>query len=185
VPAPVYRTGSILLLLVAFGSFGWAMGCFFTKPSGTNIRIRSIQVLGTAFAVADSVAVLRVQPPRTANIAFGWILYVCASGLFWAAVRATVRSPLSWAFSSDRPVHLVVAGPYRFVRHPFYTSYLLAWLAGVVTTAFTPLGISLVVMAYVFWKASEFEEGKFSKSQLADRYAAYKCKTARFIPLLF
>jgi len=147
--------------------------------------MRLIEVLGLIFVVANFVVVLLLPKPRDLNIALGWALYAASIGLFWWSVRTTRDRPLSWAFSWGQPDHLVVTGPYRLVRHPFYSSYLCAWVAGVLTTAFFPLVVCVVLMAFLYLRASECEERKFLETSFKDEYADYKAKTAKFVPLIF
>ena len=51
-----------------------------------------------------------------------------AVGLFWWAVKTTRERRLKGAFAQDQPQLLHKTGPYRFVRHPFYLSYMLCWV---------------------------------------------------------
>ena len=50
-------------------------------------------------------------------------------------VLAIGRYAQLWHLGEDTPASLNQSGPYRFVRHPFYTSYSLTWLAAAVATA--------------------------------------------------
>jgi protein-S-isoprenylcysteine O-methyltransferase Ste14 len=102
--------------------------------------------------------------------------------LFFWALRAHGRRPLSAAFSPDEPAHLVDWGPYRFIRHPFYSAYLLTWLAGFVATARFALIPTIVVMFWIYWRAADLEEKKFAASPLAENYRRYSQLTGRFLP---
>lgn len=48
---------------------------------------------------------------------------------------AVKRRPPHLAFADGPPDSLVDGGPYRYIRHPFYTAYIVVWFAGVVATA--------------------------------------------------
>ena len=65
------------------------------------------------------------EPVKPLLFALGCVGLIAALVLFeWA--RRTVRGQFfSWIFSSDTPAFLCTAGPYAYVRNPFYTSYLL------------------------------------------------------------
>jgi protein-S-isoprenylcysteine O-methyltransferase Ste14 len=92
--------------------------------------------------------------------------------------------PLTIAFADDVPMHVVRSGPYRVVRHPFYTSYMLAYLAGLIATA-SPLLIPVIVcMGTLYTRAASGEEAKFAASALRDEYAVYRHRTGRFTPRL-
>ncbi len=73
-------------------------------------------------------------------------------------------------------------GPYRFVRHPFYCSYLLAWAAGFVATAQTWLLPTVAVMLVIYVRAAKLEEEKFTRSPLAGTYERYRSRTGLFLP---
>jgi protein-S-isoprenylcysteine O-methyltransferase Ste14 len=77
---------------------------------------------------------------------------------------------------------LVTTGAYSVVRHPMYTTGLLAlWLFPILNTgtlAFD-LGISLYILV-----GSELEERKLIKAY-GDEYRRYKAKVARLIPFIF
>lgn len=99
----------------------------------------------------------------------------------WA--RRTIRGRFfSWIFSPDTPAFLCTAGPYSYVRNPFYTSYLLTMASAVVIlpTIWRALVLGGLVMYFVW--AARFEERKFEASDLAGEYARYKQRTGRFLP---
>src|SRR5690242_14840909 len=59
---------------------------------------------------------------------FGLALQLASTWLFWSAIAAPPAARLLLAFDPGPPEGLVRHGPYRIVRHPFYTSYVLFWL---------------------------------------------------------
>jgi protein-S-isoprenylcysteine O-methyltransferase Ste14 len=88
------------------------------------------------------------------------------------------------AFSDDTPQFLLRHGPYRYVRHPFYASYLLFWVGTAVTTAgwlpwLVPFGMLLL-----YARAATGEEQKFARSDLAQAYETYRQNTGMFLPRL-
>jgi protein-S-isoprenylcysteine O-methyltransferase Ste14 len=112
----------------------------------------------------------------------GIVLYIFALWLFWYAVAANWKRPLALAFTKTPPHHLVAGGPYRFIRHPFYTSYLLAWGAGFAVTGNPLTLLALAVMGSLYWLAARSEERLFAQSSLAGTYQAYKSETGMFWP---
>ena len=171
-----------VLLLVCLGSFRWGMSHFFSRPAGRTVGMKVINACGTLFAALHLSAVLTtpaVTPQR------GWaavLLYLWALGLYFWAIRTNSKIPLSAAFSPDSPRHLVDRGPYRFIRHPFYSSYLLTWAAGFLATGQLWLGPTLAIMLLVYLKAARMEEQKFTSSPLASRYEQYRSRTGLFFP---
>jgi protein-S-isoprenylcysteine O-methyltransferase Ste14 len=90
----------------------------------------------------------------------------------------------SFAGNNDLPQFVHRAGPYAYVRNPFYLSYLLAEIATVLVWP-SVWGVVVVVLmvAYFQWLA-RFEEEKFARSPVAAEYAAYKAATGRLVPRL-
>jgi protein-S-isoprenylcysteine O-methyltransferase Ste14 len=67
--------------------------------------------------------------------AAGFCLPLLAIVLFvWAILAARQKRP-ALAFAGKRPDHVFSWGPYAYIRHPFYTAYLLFWLGCVVATS--------------------------------------------------
>jgi len=178
VQAVAVITGFAICLL----SFNWGMYRFFTIPNGSNTGIDAIKLVGTCFGLGSLIAlpVLGV----TSRIACGLALLLCASSLalFWWAIRTNRRKPLSFAFSDDLPEHLVCEGPYRRIRHPFYTAYLLSWLVTPVATAEPLMLVPFAVMAVIYAAAARVEERKFEATGLGESYARYRGVAGMFWP---
>jgi protein-S-isoprenylcysteine O-methyltransferase Ste14 len=171
-----------VFLLTCLFSFAWGMKRFFVQPAGPTPGMRITAACGTAVAILHSGALLwpanvTVDRGRRASI-----IYLAALCLFWWAVKASRRRPLSAIFSPDQPAHLTTSGPYRFVRHPFYCAYLLTWLAGVVATASLPVAASFVAMLALYVHAARLEERKFLSSPLEPAYRGYQRRTGQLLP---
>lgn len=112
------------------------------------------------------------------------VLLVLASVVFLWALKSS-QSRLSEIYSTDLPVFINRKGAYDLVRHPFYTSYLLMYLAGACVTPPPALLIQTLVMFAFYYNGARFEEGKFAESELRDQYNAYKNEVGMFFPKLF
>ena len=88
-------------------------------------------------------------------------------------------------FSSDVPEEIVQSGIYRFVRHPYYTSYIIFYLGCILLarTWYVALPQVLLILTYVY--AALGEESKITRSVRADLYRQYMARTGRFFPRLF
>jgi protein-S-isoprenylcysteine O-methyltransferase Ste14 len=79
--------------------------------------------------------------------------------------------------------HLVTYGPYRFVRHPIYTSYLLALFSAF---CFCPQIGTLLCSIYavvVLGRTAAIEEARLSQSdEFGDEYVQYMKVSGRFFP---
>lgn len=170
------------LFLSCLASFFWAIVKFFQRPAGVPRGAKLISVCGCCFGAMHLYAILSPPAllPQAALCAV--CLYICSIGVFWWTVFANLERPLSAVFSPDLPSHLARDGPYRFVRHPFYASYLLTWAAGAVATGRISLLITFFVMLFLYARAARLEEGKFEQSPLAASYRLYRSRTGMFFP---
>ena len=181
----VLRGACMALLVLCAGSFLWATGgAFFRKVEAPTLRLRAIQTLGVIAFTANFAALWAQGSFSTSagTVALG--AYLASLAVFWWSIATHAAKPPSHAFSSDPPTHLVIDGPYRAIRHPFYTSYLLTWVAGPVATQRLSLLIPLGIMIALYWHAAHLEERKFSACALAADYARYRSRSGMFLPKL-
>jgi protein-S-isoprenylcysteine O-methyltransferase Ste14 len=162
----------------------YAAGTAIVFPGGdratTGLRLITVGAIvgGTAELTTMSLTSV-VSPWRSAA---GTALFVGALALFLAAAQATRWRRLTPAFSRDVPEHLACSGPYRVVRHPFYTAYLLTYVAGWVVTGVAALLGVVAGMTILYAVAARREEQKFGRSPLAQDYAQYAARTGMFWP---
>jgi len=181
----LFRTLLAILLLTSFGSFTWGVRKFFVKPDKMTLGMRLTIATGTVFSVLHLLTILFWSTLLPIPVILATALYLSAIAIFWRAIQANRVKPLAACFSEEESIHLVQHGPYRFVRHPFYCSYLLAWIAGAIGTMSIWLAFTAVIMFVLYLTAAINEENKFAASPLADSYAAYRAATGRFFPKPF
>lgn len=174
----------ILFACSCFASFTWSIRRFFARRGALGTGMRSVQGFGLPFMLLHLVAVVFLfdGSPTWAFVAVA--IYGCSLLVFWWALLTVRARPLTLAFSADSPEHLVVTGPFRWIRHPFYASYSLAWVAGVVATRAWWLLPSVGVMCWLYWRAATLEEQKFATTTLAAQYEAYASRAGMFWPRL-
>ncbi|HEY9011711.1 MAG TPA: isoprenylcysteine carboxylmethyltransferase family protein, partial [Devosia sp.] len=114
----------------------------------------------------------------------GIALQLLSFALFWAAIRASRAGRLRLAFDPGNPRSFVNEGPYRFVRHPFYVSYIILWGGFAIATWSALAIVPFLVMLAVYIYAARDEERKFGLTDMADDYAGYRRRTGMFIPRL-
>jgi protein-S-isoprenylcysteine O-methyltransferase Ste14 len=104
--------------------------------------------------------------------------------LFQWASRSIRGRTFSLAGNEDVPQFVHTAGPYVYIRNPFYASYLLAGLSTIVMWPSIWGGIA-VLLSFVYYQwLARFEERKFARSPVAEEYAQYKARTGRLLPRL-
>jgi protein-S-isoprenylcysteine O-methyltransferase Ste14 len=112
----------------------------------------------------------------------GVALYVLALVVFgWARAAHGSQRP-AFVGVAVTPSFLTKTGPYRVIRHPIYTAYLLAWLAGPVIAAQPWLMLTTVWMFVLHYRAARQEELSFAHTPFAPEYAAYQRRTGMFVP---
>lgn len=178
-PVPFLALG---LAAGVFGSFVWAVRGHFTSahtPPGMWV-VSGVSAAGFGFyAVA-----LFDRPHPSGLILCGMALQGAAMTLFVWAIRATRTKGLALAFDPCAPALLVQSGPYRYLRHPFYSSYLLFWGATIVQTRVIAVMICVAALAVLYGIATVIEERGYARSMLAAEYQSYKTRTGRFLPKL-
>ena len=102
--------------------------------------------------------------------------------IFFRTITASRDGALHFAFDTENPVSLVTSGPYRYVRHPFYTSYLIFWTGLAIGTWSLWAVPVLVLMVVLYTVAARGEEAKFMRTGMSEDYAAYRARTGMFWP---
>lgn len=118
----------------------------------------------------------------TVPTVLGVALTVGSAGLIaWAGASHRHRFAL-WHQDDDAAVELVTWGPYRFVRHPLYSAFLLtlAACALVSPNLFTVFG--LVGGCVQLNRTAAREENRLSSGPLGEQYRAYAKSVGRFWP---
>lgn len=120
---------------------------------------------------------LMFQPAGMPYSAIGLIFIISAGLLFTAALRTTRAASLKLAFDRGTPASIIRTGPYKYVRHPFYASYLLFWAGCLLAAPSAAAGILFIALTAAYAASARLEERDFSNSPLAAAYADY-CKGA-------
>lgn len=179
-----YRYLLAVQLLACLASFGWGMLCFFIRPDRTTLGMKVTAMLGGTSGLVHLWVVL---VPGDVSGPLCWIasaVYTVALALFWWAVFVNWSQRLPACFSLDERLHLNSGGPYRFVRHPFYCSYLLVWFNGALAAQNLWLLPTAMVMLAVYATAARREEQQFVHGPLANDYWEYCNHAGQFIPKL-
>jgi protein-S-isoprenylcysteine O-methyltransferase Ste14 len=108
-------------------------------------------------------------------------LYGISAALFWWAVGVTRGKLAACGQKCVSPV-VLEKGPYRVLRHPFYTAYNLTWLAGFAATGWWPIAITAFVMAVLYERSAREEERGFLNSALAAEYRKYRLRAGKYLP---
>jgi protein-S-isoprenylcysteine O-methyltransferase Ste14 len=176
---------AVLVLIVGYSCFIvflWATRRHFLVPGPMPRGMRLVILLSFVGTIWFTVRVVVSGVGPGAPYAI--VLMAAAFALFCWTVKVTRTRRLPIAFAGNLPDFIYRTGPYRFVRHPFYLSYILCWIGTSVATRdlwswTVPLAMTVLYIA-VAWR----EEQRFQRSRLSKAYDAYRKRTAMFVPTL-
>lgn len=126
-----------------------------------------------------------------------WAALPLPAGLRWAGVGLALVGflVLQWAHQalgrnwSDTPrllkeQSLVTHGPYRWVRHPIYTAFLLIMSATLFISANWFIGLLWITMTFLEVRSRIMSEEGMMLEQFGDAYRAYRQGTGHLLPRL-
>lgn len=125
------------------------------------------------------------QPIHLHNGFASGAMLLCSLALYeWA--RHTIWGRRFYtAWSGAVPEELCDRGPYAWIRHPIYTSYLVAFLAVLIALPSIYSLAMFIVNAVLFGHAMWSDERSLARSPLAASFAEYKKRTGMFFPRIF
>jgi protein-S-isoprenylcysteine O-methyltransferase Ste14 len=112
----------------------------------------------------------------------GCVLALCSVALYEWARRTAVDRHFYVGLAGEVPPAVCGSGPYRYVRHPFYLSYMVAFVA--VAVAFPSLivsGVCLLNVGLFVYMAFD-DEKVLLASPLGADYGSYRAKAGMFVP---
>jgi protein-S-isoprenylcysteine O-methyltransferase Ste14 len=106
-----------------------------------------------------------------------------AAALSWWATRHLGKQ---WRYVAAvaEGHELITTGPYRFIRHPIYTSMFGMLLATVFAWSWWPLGIAAVVFYIIGTEIRIRAEEALLAAHFGDRFIAWRAKTPAYIPFI-
>lgn len=180
------------LLLLAYLSFWYSSLRIFKKTEKLSMNHRLVFKIMTLALWNYSLYSLIFLPTSiydTASSFSNRIVFFCSVllttssiFLFWLAAKAIKKFNFDVIFSENIPESIVKTGPYRYIRHPFYSSYILTYLS-IILMNFDLLASSLaaLLIIYYYWAASQ-EEKIFLLSHFNTEYSDHIKKTKMFFP---
>jgi protein-S-isoprenylcysteine O-methyltransferase Ste14 len=161
-------------------AYVWSVKGHFASPK-TPAGAWVISVMVSASTLLLLWLTWSNDQPAAATVA-GLAIELASIWLFIAAVLASRESKLRFAFDPQHPHGLIQNGPYRFVRHPFYVSYLLFW-AGWSVATWSVMAIPVPpIFLVLYWLAARMEERNFVASSFSATYGEYRSRVGFFFP---
>ncbi|GAB1595649.1 methyltransferase family protein [Lysobacter claricitrinus] len=119
--------------------------------------------------------------PHTAPVyAVGLALAVAGAAL---AIYSRVLLGRNWSATVQlkHDHELIERGPYRFVRHPIYTGFLLLFLGNAVMVGDWRGLLAVAIVFVSFWRKLQLEE-KWLGMHFGGAYLAYRRRTKALVP---
>lgn len=100
------------------------------------------------------------------------------------AVSARIQLGRNWGMPGSRKENpeLITGGPYRYVRHPIYTGFLIGMLGTAIALSFVWF-LPLVLVGAYFIHAARSEE-RYMAEQFPEQYPAYMQRTKMLVPFV-
>jgi protein-S-isoprenylcysteine O-methyltransferase Ste14 len=113
--------------------------------------------------------------------ALGVALHLSSTFLFGWCIGTSGKRNLGLALNDNSSGRLITDGPYAFVRHPFYTSYIIFWAGSAVIapSIFTIIPAAALLLIY-FYTARR--EDKALAKLFEDEYPSWYRNTGAFFP---
>jgi protein-S-isoprenylcysteine O-methyltransferase Ste14 len=166
IPSILFLAGATAVFLY----FAWAIRYHFASTR-MPVLMRIVSVLAAMALLTGIIAVLRA-PPANWQLGLAAAGVLSALGIFHGAVRATRGRGLTLAFDPVAPPRIADSGPYRWVRHPFYLSYIVFWIALLVAAPVWPLAVLTAALVALYVTSAMAEERTLLASPQAEPYRA-------------
>jgi protein-S-isoprenylcysteine O-methyltransferase Ste14 len=112
-------------------------------------------------------------------------LIVFAQILFVWAMRHSRKEELTLALDPEMQSESIIkTGPWRYMRHPFYASYVIFWMACALATQNIISVIVFVTLSGIYTYSALREERVLSTGPLRKEYIAYRDSVGFFYPRL-
>jgi protein-S-isoprenylcysteine O-methyltransferase Ste14 len=152
---------------------------FSTAETPREVKVLSAFVLATAFWFTWAI----VMAQQTAWLTMvAWLLQVASAALFVWAIRASRAAKLTYIFDGGLPQGLATDGPYKYVRHPFYTSYIVFWSGWALATGSIWSFIPVLCLTAFYVRAASQEEKLLMAAPFSKAYREYRSRTGFMLP---
>lgn len=112
-------------------------------------------------------------------------MILVAFALFEWAIRHSRNGVLALAFDTESQSERIIdTGPWRYMRHPFYASYGMFWLATALATQHIASVFAFLSLFSVYVYSAFREEGALTSGPLREEYLAYRKNVGFLLPKL-
>ncbi len=170
----------LALYLAIVLSLLWGRFAFFKMNSGTPFWLALSYDLAVGVQMISTVyGFIVVTDVTKLPLYICLVLYAFSLVLFWWSI-VTAKS-LDFAFSTSVG-KIVTTGPFGVFRHPFYVSYILAWLGSSLLFGWPWLWLSLAYLTGFYVMSAKREEAIILQSEQSEQYKLYQQQVGMFLP---
>lgn len=172
----------VLGFILVFSYFAAAGAATFERDE-SDVKGAMLGGFSLFFTGAIAAALLSYrQALHPLNGLAAAIILLGSVSLYEWARRSIRERRFHIAWSGEVPDEVCASGPYAFVRHPVYLTYILAFVAVAVAFPMLPTLAILLFNLALYVHAARDDERSIDASELAQAYAGYRNRTGMFVP---
>lgn len=174
-------TGASAAMVLFFGA---GLTLYFERGTRPG-WVLALHYGSLVLALLELVGVMLLPPRTDPWVGVGIAMYMIAIAIFLAAIESAKRTRLQRSFVDlPLPDRLITDGPFRWVRHPFCTGYLLGALAGPIAIDHAVMWLIAAPLMLVTICAAVREERVWLSGPRAEEYREYRRCTGTFVPFI-
>ena len=171
------------LYSIIITSLIWARFGFFKVSSIKSRRVALIYDCLVAIQIIVTFAKFYTAEPIKSLIAIiAGCSYLSCLWFFWFAILKVRQLDFAFGVQINR---LLIDGPYKFVRHPFYSCYIAIWLTSTLLFNSAYLWITLVSLTAFYYIAAKSEEDAIYRSSYSEHYRRYSANVGMLLPRIY
>ncbi|HKG22641.1 MAG TPA: isoprenylcysteine carboxylmethyltransferase family protein [Blastocatellia bacterium] len=180
----------LVIYLLNLSLIGMLPALFFRRDGRLNLMWWTTASPFLVCAISLLAAYFGYLDPATGRDNRWAVVFEIASAPFAVASIAlmfftlgTHRIPLSlWHQENDAPRYIVTYGAYSRIRHPFYSSFLMALLGAFIFLPAPATLLAFICGFLILNFTAAREEERLRASEFGSEYATYMRRTGRFWP---
>jgi protein-S-isoprenylcysteine O-methyltransferase Ste14 len=143
------------------------------------ISLGLVMIVSAPFLIVKGGFLIWINPPLVA-----WAMVLVIAGGIALCCWARIHLGRLWSASVKRVEgHRVVdTGPYRLVRHPMYTGFIVIDAGLAILCGSAPALIGFAAITLGLWMKARLEERFLSEELGAAAYAGYQARTPMLLP---
>jgi protein-S-isoprenylcysteine O-methyltransferase Ste14 len=168
-------------------SIGITSDKFYTATEGIMIAVPRFLLLGASL-VGILVYSLNPRLMKWAALSlpfwlrgFGFLVGLVALIVFFWVLQSLGQN-FSTTLSINKNQTLVTQGPYQWVRHPMYTSFVLLWVGFLLLSANWFIGLTGILGFVWAIVVRTPKEEQMMIDRFGNEYTAYMKRTGRYLP---